>query len=104
MNAQQMAAKIAFVGIVVANGAVPAPVCAQSTLEITGIVTGAYAAAVVIGGEIYRRSQGPFDFAPVPSGECPPDLPSVASRPQANGVRLAPQYRQTARGLTLLCW
>jgi hypothetical protein len=104
MNAKRATGVIGFLGMVAANSLTPAPVCAQDTLEITGIVTGAYAAAVLIGGEIYRRSKGSLDFAPAPSGDFRPNLASVARRPQASGVRLGPQCRQTSRGPTLLCW
>ena len=64
MNAKRVTAIISFFGMVAGTSVTPAAVCAQSTLES---VAGAHAAAVVIGGEIYRRSQGPFDFAPTPS-------------------------------------
>lgn len=104
MNAKRATAVIAFFGMVAANSLTPVPVCAQDTLEITGIVTGAYAAAVLIGGEIYRCSRGSLDFAPAPFGDFPPDLAGVARRPQASGVRLGPQCRQTSRGPTLRCW
>lgn len=104
MNAKRATAVIAFFGMVAANSLTPAAVCAQDTLEITGIVTGAYAAAVLIGGEIYRRSRGSLDFAPAPRGDFPPDLASATRRPQASGLRLGSQCPQTSRGRTLLCW
>jgi len=104
MNATRVTAMIGLVGMVVANSVMPAPVRAQDTLELTGIVTGAYAAAVVIGGEIYRHSQGPFDFTSIPRGDLAPDLAGIARRPTAPGVQLGPKCWQTSRGLTLLCW
>ncbi len=104
MNAKQVTAMIALAGMVAANSVAPAPVQAQDTLELTGIVTGAYAAAVLIGGEIYRRSRGPLDFAPAPQGELTPERTSGARRPHTSGVRLGLQCRQTSRGMTVLCW
>jgi hypothetical protein len=103
-ESKPVTAMIALIGMVVARSVAPAPVCAQDTVEISGIVAGAYTAVVLIGGEIYNRSRGPLDFAVTPPGDFAPDLARVARRPQASGVRRGAQCRQTARGLTLPSW